>query len=257
MPKKLMAHMVYGYPDQKISKTLFRRFDSIGASYIEVQIPFSDPIADGTVLANANSQASAHVSTAHTLQFLHEQIPKLQTSKVVVMCYFQTIFAFGIDRFCSQLAGARVYGLIVPDLPYDQTEFVILKHEAAAHLIVLIPVLSPNVNPARLRHYAEPASKLIYLTARSGITGTHTSSKKIKDISDSARQIKQLAPDCELALGFGIQTPTDIIGLPDIIDIAVVGSALTVTLDEFGADAAIDLAQNLLRACDSAASEPK
>jgi tryptophan synthase alpha chain len=257
MSSKLMTHIVYGYPDIETSTTMLGAFDKLGVEYVEVQIPFSDPIADGPVLTHANSIAALHVSTDDTLSFLTETVPGLRKSKVLIMCYFQSIFAYGIDSFCARAAQAGIYGLLVPDLPYDQPDYQILKRAADKYKTYLVPVLSPVISKERLTHYVKSDTSFIYLTARSGITGTHTSTQQITTLTNCINAIRLIAPTSELALGFGLQTVNDVAHTPPGVSVSVVGTAITEHLEQFGTTGTIQFTDKLLQACHSAHDSAK
>lgn len=254
MNRQLMVHMVYGYPEVQTSKRLLKQFDESGVSYIEVQIPFSDPLADGPVLTSANSKAAEHISPSTVLADLQMTVPYMNNAQILIMCYFQTIFSYGVRDFCRQVAIADVHGVIVPDLPYDQNEYETLLLETQRCNIELIPVLSPNMSSKRLKQYVQSDTKLVYLTARSGVTGTATTNQQFSKVMDFLEAIKTVAPNCKVALGFGIRSSQAIAGLPNGVDIAVVGSALTEHLDRYGYAEAIKFTKQLLRACDERVS---
>lgn len=250
-----MAHTVYGYPDVQASARMIEAFDTAGVEYIEVQIPFSDPIADGPTLAHANSEAAAHVSQRDVLQFLRRTAGQRQRSQVVLMCYFQSILSCGIERFCREASDAQVHGLIVPDLPFDQTGYGDLVSATATRGLIIIPVLSPGMNRARLKRYLTPATEMIYLTTRAGVTGAHTTKQQLTDVKETIGIIRRLSPGCAIALGFGIQTERDIINLPAECDTVVVGSAIASRLRNDGLDVAARFVKQLLDACHSAGSQ--
>jgi len=249
MNKKLMAHIVFGYPNTETSLYMLEKMDGLGVEYIEVQMPFSDPMADGPVLSQANSLASKHTSTDDVLRTLQNTTGQLRTSRVVVMCYFQSIFSYGIQQFCAKASAANIAGLIVPDLPYDQPEYATLLAECAEYGLMMIPVLSANMKHDRLKHYVNSGTELVYVTARLGVTGTHTHALQISNVIEFTHAIKQLNQNCEIALGFGIQTANDIKKLPDSVTIAVVGSAITSRLNARGSAEAIEFISELLSAC--------
>lgn len=249
MNKKLMAHIVYGYPDVQTSKYMIKQIDIAGADYIEVQIPFSDPMADGPVLTHANSEAAIHTSTNDVLSDLQKITSQLKTSQIAVMCYFQSIFAYGIEKFCAKAAAANVIGLIVPDLPYDQPDYKTLLKQCMQHGLLIIPVLSPNMSVARLKQYVDNNTQLVYVTARVGVTGTHTDGLRNSQIVKFIDTVKLLNPDCEVALGFGIQSTADIKNLPANVDIVVVGSAITSDIVARGKTKTVTFVKELLQAC--------
>lgn len=248
MSKKLMTHMVYGFPNRRTSINLMTGLDKIKVDYIEIQIPFSDPTADGSIITVANHIASQKTSTDVTLRDIRQATSQLKHSKAIVMCYFHTIYSYGLEKFIEDLSDSKVKGIIVPDLPTDQPEYKVLLEQTAIRGINLIPVLSPNMPRHRLRKYIE-RNRQVYVTARSGITGQHTERHQLHQLSNFLDLIKQSNPDIEIMVGFGIQTPGDIKNLPQSVDTAVVGSALMDHLKHGSIDQVIRLANKLSAAC--------
>lgn len=250
MSKKLMSHLVYGFPDIQSSQYLVERLTILGVEYLEIQIPFSDPLSDGPILSAANSIASEHANAADLFNYLEANfVAKITATKIIVMCYFQTIFSYGVKRFCIDVARSGVSGIIVPDLPFDQIDYKELLAQCANNHLMLVPVVSPNVPEIRLKQYLNTSTRLVYLTARTGTTGTHSTIEQISNINHVSKNIKVLAPFAELALGFGIQSSDDIKSLPDLIDIVVVGSAITQSITINGKAKTVAFVKKLLDAC--------
>lgn len=234
MSRDYMIHAVFGYPDQETSKELIQFLDQSGVKFIEIQIPFSDPLTDGPILTAANQSASKNTNADDTLTFLKNI--RFLHSKVMVMCYFQTVFSYGIKAFCEELASANVTGLIVPDLPYDELEYRELIDELKKYKVEYVPVLSPNVSLIRLNKYLAASAKYVYLTARTGVTGEATVGAQLRSLSDIATHIKSISKSTLIMVGFGISTPEHVSQLPKIIDVAVIGSAVTKELEKASLD---------------------
>lgn len=249
MSKKLMAHLVYGYPDRSTSRSLLRHMTSSGVEYVEIQIPFSDPLADGLILTHANAIAATNTNVDDVLHDLSLVASAPSTTKIVLMSYFHSIFAYGIEKYCRRAAEAGVVGIIVPDLPYDQPEYEVLAAQCKLHSLDLIPVLSPNMSRERLVRYISKETPLVYVTARLGVTGSHTDSRQIDNVAEFVHEVKASNPECLIALGFGIQTPEDIARLPAGVAIAVVGSAITDRINKAGLGQTKLFIAELLAAC--------
>lgn len=238
----IMCHAVLGYPTLNQSIELVRGMIKAGADIIELQLPFSDPMADGPLIMGANERA---LKQNLTLQQCLSVIPALcsERTPIVVMSYFQLIYAYGVQKFITALLKSGVSGLIVPDLPpeEDATEGLALACRAAN--ISFIPVLSPNVSKRRIKLNADRASDLLYCTARQGITGqktiidqqTHNFLERIKLNSSLAR-----------AVGFGIAKPSHIQALFGHAEIAVIGSAIIRDIEKDGLEAGLKLVRKLV-----------
>jgi tryptophan synthase alpha chain len=231
---RLMTHVVVGYPDLATTKRLIRAMTRRKVAAIELQIPFSDPIADGPVLMRANDVAVAQgISVEDTLKLL--ATIKKQDTKIYIMTYLQPVMHYGPKIFFQKALAAGCNGFIIPDLPFDapETEDFITDNSELRH--ALVPVLSPGMPEDRLKAVfktLEPG--LVYLTARHGITGdrTHFGSH----LNQTVQTIHRLSK-AELAIGFGIQTPADVRQVLGLADLAIVGSALTDVLDRSEHDA--------------------
>lgn len=246
MSKDIMAHTVFGFPDAGTSIKFLRGLDSLRIKYIEVQIPFSDPIADGPVLMRANSEAATHTSTKTVFEALVRNKRNLKHSQVLIMCYFQTVFSYGIQNFCEQAAIAGAVGVLVPDIPFDQPEYDELAVSLAQNNLILIPVLSPNMSKKRLEQYAKLPTAMVYLTSRTGTTGKSAEQRTHDKVKKCLQAIKSVNPACQIILGFGIRGAADIQKIPKLVDHIAIGSYLTEALESGGAKATLKLVKKLL-----------
>jgi tryptophan synthase alpha chain len=229
--KKLMTHVVVGAPNLQITKRMVREMTNRNIAAVELQIPFSDPIADGPVLMSANDQAVKNGISIDTVLGLVSTGP----TKSYLMSYLQPILHYGPSAFFRQALEAGCAGFIIPDLPYDAPETKTFIDEVPELRHTLIPVLSPRMAQFRLdRLFKILKPELIYLTARHGITGERTDFSK--DLSETIKRIRALT-DAKIAVGFGIQTPADVRAVLHQADLAVVGSALTKALSVSEEDA--------------------
>jgi tryptophan synthase alpha chain len=224
MSNAIMCHLVAGYPDQRSCLALMRGLQNAGVTALEVQIPFSDPIADGETIMGANDVAlEGGMTTAGSFALIETARRQGVDSDLYVMSYLQKVQHFGLEEFCRRAAGCQVKGLIIPDLPYDSPEFAKLREVAIQQQLEVVPVLSPGMPPARLRAALAFRPPTVYVTSMRGITG----SAYVPD-----RQLKQLIADIKqlssatIMIGFGIATPRDVQGALQLGDVAIVGSAL-------------------------------
>jgi len=224
--KSIMIHLVAGYPDTKSANKLFNDLISAKVQAIELQIPFSDPIADGPVIMAANDQAVTHgVGIDEALSLLEGKLGK---SKVYIMSYLQPILSYGPNQFFDKASKAA--GFIIPDLPFDAPEIdqFLLNHPELMQK--LVPVLSTGMPHERLKQlFATLEPELVYVTARHGITGDKTSEFD-DELLDFINDVKNLS-SADIALGFGIQTPADVKKAAKIADLPVVGSAISKIAD--------------------------
>lgn len=216
----LMTHIVMGYPSFEASLRIVESMVSAGVDLMELQIPFSEPIADGPVILAANQKALANGATVHRcLQFAREVASSFDIP-FLIMTYFNIPFKFGIPGFVDTLATMGLKGAIVPDLPPEEGR----EYLAQMNRRSLAPILifSPNTSLQRLQYLAGFARGFVYCVARKGVTGMDTDfSRQLDDYLGRCRSATTLP----LALGFGVKSAEDVHFLTGKAEIAVIGTA--------------------------------
>jgi len=213
----LMAHLVADYPNRDTFIACARALQDGGADILELQIPFSDPTADGPIITAANEQAVANgFRVQHTFEIIDE-LKNIGFQRIVLMTYSNIVYRYGVSKFLKDLKKAGIYDFIVPDFPLEDEECF---YSTASQLkLNAIPVAVPNMNEQRLR-LLQPFP-VIYVSLRVGTTGGKTA------IDQPARDFLAGLGNKELFAGFGIQTRTQIKSLRGLADYAVVGSYFT------------------------------
>jgi tryptophan synthase alpha chain len=201
-----------------------------GADLMELQIPFSEPIADGPVILDANQRAlRAGASVERCLRFAEEVAQRFEIP-FVVMSYYNILFKFGVGAFAKALSRAGVRAAIVPDLPLEEAgPYLAAMGDAGLDPIF---VYSPQTSDARMAAIAEHARGFVYCVARKGVTGADT------DFSaglDAYLARCRSATPLPLALGFGVKTRSDVDAVRGKADIAVIGSQTLRVLHDRGA----------------------
>ena len=216
----LMAHAVVGYPSLDENWRMLEAMEAAGVDLVELQLPFSEPIADGPIFVKANQAAAdAHLAWGDYFDFLGRAAGSF-SFPLLFMGYYNSIFRMGEETFCERLAAAGGRGCIVVDLPPEEAGGL----HAKARGLGVDPVLlmTPTNSPRRLEEIARQASGFVYCVARKGVTGART---------DFTRGVEAFLARCRsstglpLALGFGIKTPDDVRAVRGLADIAVVGTA--------------------------------
>lgn len=231
----LMTHIVLGYPDFETSLRLAQTMVAAGVDLMELQIPFSEPIADGPVILKANQAALRNGATVAGCLATAEKISACLDIPFLFMSYYNILYQYGIERFAEVAAKKGIRGMIVADAPPEEAP----EYVAALKTRQLSPVqlYSPNTSDERMRHLAKFAAGFIYCVARKGVTGQETSfSKELDGYLARCRQATSLP----LALGFGVKDRNDIDYLRGKVDIAVVGSGAIREFDNNGVDAVGD-----------------
>lgn len=243
--KKIMCHVVAGYPSEKQCIELLLGMQKAGIGLIEVQIPFSDPIADGETIMIANDKALENgMTTQKSFTLIKTSRESGLKADIYVMSYTQKLLSFGLDNFCKQAKSSGVKGLIIPDLPPEAEEYKALCKLASKYGLEIVPVVSPGADENRLQASLKNVGTLIYLTSIKGITGNKL---KLSDqLKETAQYIKKQRPDCKLALGFGIENAADAKEILNFADVAVIGSSVIRQVNKDGVASALKFIKNLV-----------
>ncbi len=236
----LMTHIVLGYPDFDTSLATIETMVDAGVDLIEMQIPFSEPIADGPVILRANQQALAAGSTlARCFEFARAASERFDVP-LLFMSYYNLLFRHGTPGFVARMHDAGLVGAIVPDLPPEEAgEYL---QASASTGIDPIFIYAPTTSNARLKFIDQCAAGFIYCVARKGVTGADT---RFSDELDTYLARCRAATRLPLAVGFGIKSAADVDFLRGKADIAVVGSRSIEVMDEHGVDAVGDFLRGL------------
>ena len=228
MQKQIMLHIVAGYPTLKKSEELAYVLAKSGADYIEIQIPFSDPVADGPTIMLANEESLKKGTRVKDCFLLMDNLSKkfrkegLKT-KLLFMTYFNIVFNFGVENFCRSAKKAGCWGLIIPDITIDEEAHEQYFYIAKKHRLKAVQIVSPLTPVARLKKIAKSADGLVYCVSKYGTTG-QSGSLNPKLTEYLARVKKQIK--IPLAVGFGISEKKHLEAIWGKVEIAVVGSAL-------------------------------
>jgi tryptophan synthase alpha chain len=218
----LMPYLTLGYPQRESALTLVPALAEAGADLIELGVPFSDPLADGATIQAAAQQALAN---GMTLSLCLEQAAALRARGVavpfVLMGYYNPIFQMGLERFAHRAAAAGVDGVIVPDLPPEESDG--LHSALRTQGIDLIFLLSPTSDNGRVQLVADRTSGFLYLVSLTGVTGARDHLPL--DLESFVARVRTMT-GLPLAVGFGISTPRQAAQVARIADGVIVGSAL-------------------------------
>jgi len=236
----LMTHIVLGYPSFEASMEMIRTMVEAGVDIMELQIPFSEPTADGPVIVHANQQALAEGATVEECLKLAGKAAKIVDIPFLIMSYYNILFKYGVDRFASSMSGAGLKGAIIADLPPEEG----MDYMAAMHKSNLEPIMlfSPTTTSERMRFIASFARGFIYCVARKGVTGKDTSFSK--DLQNYLTRCRE-ASDLPLAVGFGIKEKADIDFLKGKAAIAVIGTQSIRIMEKDGIPAVGDFIRKL------------
>jgi tryptophan synthase alpha chain len=211
-----------GYPDPDATERLVPVLLAGGFDLIELGVPFSDPMADGVTIQRASQRA---LDNGTSLKHCFETVRRLRRGGVeaplVFLSYYNPILTFGLERFAAAAADAGLDGLIVPDLPAEQSDDLVRALDPVG--VDPIFLVAPTSTEDRLRAVAARARGFVYCVALTGVTGARaTLPDSLPAYLDRVRQVTQLP----LAVGFGISRPEHVAALRGKADAAIVASAI-------------------------------
>ncbi len=225
--KALITFITAGDSSLEDSEKFFHSLEKSGADLIELGIPFSDPSADGPVIQRSSERA---LKKNINLNHIFDLVEKLRTKSqlpIILMGYYNPILQFGVDKFCKKAAQAGVDGLIIVDLPPEESDELYIP--AAKQGIHFIYLLTPTADDLRIQKVKEKAKGFIYFVSVTGITGS-----KLPDEKNIKKQILKIKKKISLPLcvGFGIQSAEQAKLFSSFSDGVVVGSALVSLIEK-------------------------
>lgn len=228
----LMTHIVMGYPSFEQSFEIVEAMVGAGVDIMELQIPFSEPIADGPVILAANQKSLERgASVEKCMAFAREAAARFDIP-FLFMSYYNILHRCGLDQFAGVMAESRIRGAIVPDLPPEEGgEYIAAM---AGRNLDPIYIYAPTTSPERMAYIDGFAKGFIYCVARKGVTGAETDfSTELECYLAQCRRATRLP----LAVGFGVKSRRDVDFLKGKADIAVVGSETIRLVDREGTGA--------------------
>jgi len=228
--KALVGFLTAGDPDFERCLKILRAGIAAGLDLLELGIPFSDPTADGPVIQQASARALAQGMTlGRSLELVRELRRDTPETPLIIFSYYNLILRYGARRFYEDAVAAGVDGLLVVDLPPEESDE--LKAEWDAGRLHLIRLVAPTTTPERLATLRGRCSGFVYAISRVGVTGV-SQHLDVVGISEYLADVKAQL-DVPVCVGFGISTPEDVRALAPAADGVVVGSALVRRVAEF------------------------
>jgi len=219
--KALIAYVTIGYPSIEATLDIVPVLAESGCDIIELGIPFSDPLADGTTIQKASHYALQNGVTPKICLEVASQLSRMVDIPLVFMGYFNPVLWYGAELFCRDCADAGVDGLIIPDLPPEEgSELETITKRQGLDLIYL---LAPTSTQERIGLVAERSRGFIYIVSVTGVTGARKSLPA--DLEAFIARVKALAAQ-PLCVGFGISTPEQVWQVARLADGVIVGSRI-------------------------------
>ncbi len=234
MDKKIMTHIVAGYPSLEESFDVALLMAESGVSYIEIQIPFSDPVADGPTIMQANQEALERGVKVEDCFLLMERLrneffKRGFETELLFMTYFNIVHKFGVREFCKRAKEVGCYGLIVPDISIDESQER-FSESCKEFGLKNILVVSPLTSEERIKRLAGVAEGFVYCVSRYGTTGASNSMGDLGKYLERVRRFFNLP----LAVGFGISSKEQVAAVHQHAEIAVIGSKVINVMRESG-----------------------
>ncbi len=218
--KAVIPFLVAGDPSLEESIQAFETLLEAGADIIEIGIPYSDPLADGPVIQSASARSLSNGFSLDNVFALTKELRKKTDKAFVLFTYVNPVLQYGIREFCEEAALSGADGLIIPDLPLEESSTV--RDEADKAGLALILLVAPTSDESRIKAIAENARGFLYCVSALGVTGERMS------LSDEARKLVETArkyTSLPIAVGFGIGSPQQARKVAEFADGVIVGSA--------------------------------
>ena len=228
--KAFVAFLTAGDPSLERTVEAAREMELGGADVLELGVPFSDPLADGPVIHAAGTEALARGATPRGVMGVCERIA--ENVPVVLMIYYNLIFAAGPKAFALRACAAGASGVIVPDLPHDEADEV--REACDAEGLALVPLVAPTTTPERITQIGAGARGFVYTVSLTGTTGERNQlAPRVRDTVAAVRA----STDVPVAVGFGISTADQARAVAEVADGVIVGSRIVRAAGEGGAAA--------------------
>ena len=235
--KAFIAFITGGDPDIETTEKLIIAMAQAGVDIIEIGIPFSDPVAEGIVIQEADERALTNGCTVDKLFEMVKRIRDKVETPLLFMSYVNPIFVYGKERFMLNCKSCGIDGVIVPDLPYEEKDE--LEVECKKYGITQISMIAPT-SGERIDTIAKNAEGFIYCVSSLGVTGVRGEINT--SIADLIKNIKKISTT-PCAVGFGISTPEQAKEMAEISDGVIVGSAIVKLIAEHGRNSIIPVEQ--------------
>ena len=242
--KLLVPYLMAGIPDAAAFPEVVREIAQF-ADAVEVGLPYSDPLMDGPVIASAGERVLRNgVGPLRALDLMQQA--DTATTPRVVMTYYNPIHRVGEDVFCDRVAKAGGAGLIVPDLPIEESES--LREAAARHGLGWVPLVAPTSSPERVAAAAATCTGFVYAVSSLGVTGVRDS---LSERAETVAKACKAATDLPVLVGIGVSNGAQAVEAARHADGVVMGSALVRAVIEEGSAAAVELLRDVRAAMDA------
>ena len=222
--KIMSLFITAGYPDLDATVDLILGFEKNGADIIELGMPFSDPLADGPTIQYASNVAISNGITMKKIFDMVREVRKSSEIPIILMGYINPVMRYGIDAFCKDAAESGADGLILPDLPPEESSYI--AEAASSNNLDLIYLVAPNSTDVRMKKVDELSSGFVYCVSVTGVTGARKGEEVAKSVEKFIGRVNQHVTKNPRLVGFGIKSHEDATVIAKDVDGFIVGSAL-------------------------------
>jgi len=243
----LIPYITVGYPSIETTLNVVPLLASSGCDIVELGIPFSDPLADGTTIQQSSYQALLQGVTPRLCFEVAQDLRRRVEIPLVFMTYYNPVLRFGLEKFCSKCAEVEIDGLIIPDLPPEEGEE--LEQSTRRHEIDLIYLLTPASTEERITLVASRSSGFIYLVSLTGVTGSRD--RLPKELERFVTKVRERTQK-PLCVGFGVSTSQQARRIAKVADGVIVGSRVIQSIED---DASLKKVGSFIKRLKDALSE--
>lgn len=230
--KAFIGFLTAGDPTLEKTIDYILTLEKAGTSLIEIGIPFSDPIAEGPVIQQANIRSLKNKVTTDDVFAMVKEVRKHTQIPLCFMTYLNVVFHYGYDRFFQKCQEIGIDGIIIPDLPYEESHEV--KDICQQYDVTLISMIAPT-SQDRIEMIAQEAEGFIYMVSSLGVTGMRDNQGFSNQLDALCKKIKTVT-DVPIAIGFGMNTPEQVREFKHYGDGIIVGSGIVNIIGQYGLD---------------------
>jgi len=229
--EKIMSlFLTAGYPDPEATVDLILGFEDNGVDMVELGMPFSDPLADGPTIQYSSNKAIEQGITMAKIMEIVERVREKSDIPIILMGYINPVLRYGVERFCQDAAKAGVDGLIIPDIPIEESG--ILSDQAEKNGLPIIYLVAPNTSDERMRKIDKASQGFVYCVSVTGVTGAREGDEVAQSVHRFIERVKANVTRNPKMVGFGIKSHEDAQRIAADMDGFIVGSALIDTIRE-------------------------
>jgi len=219
--KAFIVYLTFGFPSVSFTRDIILALQKSPVNMIEIGIPFSDPLADGPILQETARIAISKGANTDRLFSAIGSLKRKISTPLIIMTYYNPIYRFGVDRFLKNAKSAGISGIMVVDLPIEESSYFVRKSRRLD--IDTIFFVTPETQSKRIKEIVKTSRGFIYYISVTGITGPRSLS--FNSIYKNIKHIKKFSkiPVC---VGFGVHKRSQVRELSRISDGVIVGSAL-------------------------------